>query len=326
MRSEQSTLETKLNVVTEGNQTVNLDFPGVPGRVSAKLLHEINDYAVRAYYEPHRWHLGASLIGHECSRYLWYTFRWCGREVGKGKNDEERTNELGRRLRLFNRGHREEERFIEFLRGVGCEVWTHDESQPRDENGEFPQYRVSSINGHFGGSIDGVIKFPPRYLIDEPVLGEFKTNGTGANFTKLKEVGVGVGKTQHFIQMSTYGRKLGLRYGAYFNVNKNDDDLHVEVTRLNWQLAEQMEHKAERIILATDPPPRMSETPTYFKCVGCAMKSVCHEGALPERNCRSCAHSMPAENAEWYCRVHAGNIPREFVPQGCTSYKAITNA
>lgn len=326
MRSAQSTLETKSKSLDDGRQTVSLDSPGVPARISAKLLYEINSYAVTAYYEPHRWHLGASLIGHECSRYLWYVFRWCGREVGKGTTEEERLLNLGRIQRLYNRGHREEDRYVEFLQGIGAKVWTFDPTAPLNEKGEHPQFRVTGVNGHFGGSVDGVIELPPRYQIDEPLLGEFKTNGTGAGFTKLVENGVAVSKPQHFIQMSMYGRKLKLRYGAYFNTNKNDDDLHVEVVKLNWPLADQMEAKAERIIYSEEPPPRLSETPTFFKCVYCPMKAVCHEGALPERNCRSCRHCMPAEAGEFFCRVHGGNIPRDFVPIGCDHYGALVNA
>ncbi len=39
---------------------------------------------------------------------------------------------------------------------------------------------------------------------------------------------------------------------------------------------------------------------------------------------RSCAFARPVENAEWFCEVHNGVIPREFVPQGCPSYVHIT--
>lgn len=303
---------------TDGKQAVSLDSPGVTGVVSNKLLYEINGYAIQTYYEPHRWHLGASLIGHECSRYLWYTFRWCGREVGDGRNDEERTNNLGRKQRLFNRGHREEDRYKEYLLGIGAQVWTE------DENGE--QFRMKAVNGHYGGSLDGVCKLPERYGIDEPLLLEFKTNGTGKGFSDLGDLGLAVAKPQHFIQMSSYGNEYKLRYGAYFNTNKNDDDLYVEVVKLNWQMAEQFKAKAERIILTDEPPPRLAENPTYFKCQYCAFKGVCHERKPPERNCRSCKFARPAPGGEWFCNAHNGTIPRDFVPQGCPSYQALVNA
>lgn len=233
------------------------------------------------------------------------------------KRDPDEHTNLGRKLRLFNRGHREEERFIEFLKGIGCQVWTH------DENGN--QFRMKAVNGHFGGSIDGVIKLPPQYGISEPLLAEFKTNGTGKGFEDLKEKLAPVAKPQHFIQMSCYGKEYNLPYSAYFNVNKNDDDLHVEITKLNFNIAEQMQNKAIRIITATDPPARLAENATYFKCTHCAMKKVCHEGAAPEVNCRSCVNASPSDDAEWFCRIHKAIIPRDVVPNACPQYKALIN-
>lgn len=306
------------NKETDGSQTVSLDSPGVAKAVSKQLLRDIDEYAIATFYEPHRWHLGASLIGHECSRYLWYVFRWCGRQVGHGSNDQEQTANLGRMQRLFNRGHLEEERVVKYLRGIGCEVWTHQE--------DGSQYRMSAVNGHFGGSIDGVFRFPARYNILAPVLWENKTNSTGPNFNKLIEDGVAVSKQQHFIQMSCYGKEYQLEYGAYFNTNKNDDNIHVEIVRLNWNIAEQMKVKAERIITSQVPPPKLSEQPTDRRCVYCDFKQTCHFKAPVERNCRSCVFAVPTIGGEWHCNTHGGTIPRDFVPKGCDSYKAITDA
>lgn len=307
-----------LTPAKSSNACVSLDAPGVAKALSARIKYDIDEYAISNYYDPHRWHLGASLIGHECSRYLWFLFRWCGRQVGSGRNDTERHENLGRMQRLFNRGHREEDRYTEFLKGIGCQVWTHDE--------QGNQFRMSAVNGHYGGSIDGVVRFPARYGVADPVLVEFKTNNTGHGWNELLEKGLAVSKPQHFIQASSYGFQYKLQHGCYFNTNKNDDDLHVELVRLNWDMAQQFIAKAERIILSPDPPPRIAEQPTYFKCKMCDMAGVCHSGKLPERNCRSCKHAKPAEAGEWHCSVHNGIIPRDFVKTGCPSYLPLVNA
>lgn len=223
---------------------------------------------------------------------------------------------------MFNRGHREEARFIEWLRGIGFQVWAE------DEDGE--QFRISGVNGHFGGSLDGVALLPECYRIAEPVLLEFKTNGTGAGFNKLVDSGMAVSKPQHFAQTSTYGNKgvkgTKFRYVVYLNINKNDDSMHVEVVKLDHNLGAQMEAKAERIIMSQVAPARLSDNPTYRDCGWCAMKGICHKGEAPERNCRSCAFAVPVENAEWFCTFPAHNsiIPAEFIPKGCSQYKAIT--
>ena len=296
-----------------GKQAVSLDAPGVAKALAKRILEEIDEYCVRTYDGGHRSHLGASLIGRECKRYLWYVFRWCLHE-----------KTTGRQQRLFNRGHREEARFIEWLEGIGFKVWFENRDEGPNEKGEFPQYRISDVMGHFGGSLDGIAVLPERYGIAEPVLLEFKTNGTGAGFNKLADDGMPIAKPEHFAQTSTYGKKYNFRYCVYLNINKNDDSLHVEVVKLNHSLGEQMIMKAEQIILSQTPPARLSDNPTFHKCGYCHMKEVCHKGAVVEVNCRSCAFARPVENAEWFCEVYNGNIPKDFIAKACPSYKAIT--
>ena len=296
-----------------GKQAVSLDAPGVAKALAKRILEEIDEYCVRTYDGGHRSHLGASLIGRECKRYLWYVFRWCLHE-----------KTTGRQQRLFNRGHREEARFIEWLEGIGFKVWFENRDEGPNEKGEFPQYRISDVMGHFGGSLDGIAVLPERYGIAEPVLLEFKTNGTGAGFNKLADDGMPIAKPEHFAQTSTYGKKYNFRYCVYLNINKNDDSLHIEVVKLNHNLGEQMIMKAEQIIMSQTAPARLSDNPTFHKCGYCHMKEVCHKGAVVEVNCRSCAFARPVENAEWFCEVHNGNIPKDFVAKACPSYKAIT--
>ena len=296
-----------------GKQSVSLDAPGVAKALAKRILEEIDEYCVRTYDGGHRSHLGASLIGRECKRYLWYVFRWCLHE-----------KTTGRQQRLFNRGHREEARFIEWLEGIGFKVWFENRDEGPNEKGEYPQYRISDVMGHFGGSLDGIAVLPERYGIAEPVLLEFKTNGTGAGFNKLADDGMPIAKPEHFAQTSTYGKKYNFRYCVYLNINKNDDSLHIEVVKLNHNLGEQMIMKAEQIIMSQTAPARLSDNPTFHKCGYCHMKEVCHKGAVVEVNCRSCAFARPVENAEWFCEVHNGNIPKDFIAKACPSYKAIT--
>ncbi len=301
-----------------GKQDVDLSSPGVAKQVARQVLQDVDHYCATAYDDGHRNHLGASLIGRECKRFLWYVFRWCHKEQFDG-----------RMQRLFNRGHREEARFIEWLEGIGAKVWYEDRSKPPNEKGEYPQYRISGALGHFGGSLDAVIVLPERYGIPEPILGEFKTNGTGSGFDKLEKDGMAVAKAEHFAQTSVYGSKgvdsTKFRYVLYMNINKNDDSIHVELVKLNHQLGEQMELKAEQIIFSPVPPPRLSDNITFRTCAYCAMKEICHKGAVVERNCRSCANAKPVENAQWFCTVHNDVIPKHIIPLACTSYKSITD-
>src|SRR6266540_1462894 len=89
------------------------------------LLHEamreavdLKSDAFRDEEDAFRSHLGASMIGRECARELWYAFRWATAR-----------REGGRMVRLFNRGHLEEPRFVALLRMIGCAVWQYDENK-----------------------------------------------------------------------------------------------------------------------------------------------------------------------------------------------------
>jgi hypothetical protein len=289
-----------------------LSTPGIPKLIADKLKTDIDDYAIATFNDGHRWHLGGSLIGHECSRYLWYVFRWVQAPIF-----------TGRMLRLFNRGHLEEIRNVGYLRGIGCQVWTHDESKPKKEDGTYPQFRINAVNGHFGGSLDGILKLPETYGITEPLLAEFKTAGTGRGFTDTIEKGVAIAKNQHYNQMCVYGAEWAFEYGAYFITNKNDDDLEIQIVKLDWNLAEQLKIKAERIITSQEPPPKLSLDPTMFKCKYCEFNKVCHAQAKIEKNCRSCKACTPTNNGEFYCNVYNGVIPRDVVKTGCEQWNAI---
>lgn len=340
---------------------IDLNTKGTALQLAKQIKSDIDEYCEKKFDDGFRWHLGASLIGHECKRYLFYVFRWCFKE-----------NFDGRMQRLFNRGHREEERFIEWLEGIGFTVYAEDyESNPlyyvaesedyflasefneqselfqnlavkitRDNKSfkqhiaiaklkgiKFKQYRISEVNGHFGGSLDGIATAPERYGLKEPLLLEFKTNGTGAGYTKLVNSGIQLAKPVHFSQMSTYGTNpaYGFKYGLYLNTNKNDDDIHVEIVFLNEELGKQNIAKAEKIIFSETPPPKLSENPTFHKCQYCAAKDICHTGALVNRNCRSCKFSKPVENAEFYCTIHNGIIPRDYIMTTCDKYSSIND-
>lgn len=351
--------QTTLNAAnsTIGKQSADLDAPGVGTVVAKRVLSDIDEYCATTYDDGHRKHLGGSLIGEPCKRKLWYQFRWTYRE----KHD-------GRQQRLFNRGHREEDRFVEWLEGIGAKVWFEDrETNPlyycaedntyhlqsnlagmheklavkldSNDSGylthvkrakadgiDFPQYRVSHAHGHFGGSLDGIAILPERYGIPGPILLEFKTNGTGPKFTELLTQRVAIAKPMHFAQMSTYGSdpQYLFKHALYMNICKNDDNLHVEIVKLDWNLGDQMRQKAVQIITSQEPPPRLSDNPTYKDCKYCAAQDLCHKGAIPEKNCRSCAHAHPVENKRWFCDKHNGLIPDDYIKGGCDGHYPIT--
>ena len=268
--------------------------------LQSQIATDIDAYSVESSDSGFRAHLGASEIGHKCDRYLWYKFRWMVKESFGG-----------RMLRLFNRGQLEEKRFREWLTGIGCDIL--------DGN---TQERMTAVAGHFGGSRDGLIRFR-RYRITEPVLVEFKTNGTGKGFDELLESGVQHAKPMHYAQMCVYGAGWEIDYALYMVVNKNDDNLHIELVKLDHVYGRNLIERASRIIRTPVAPARISENGSYYECKYCPARKICHESALPLKNCRSCVNASPEDKGEWRCAHFNANIPQDFIEKGCPQWKPI---
>jgi len=251
-------------------------------------------------------HLGASLIGHACERFLWMTFRW----VDSKKFD-------GRMLRLFETGQREEARLVSNLRRIGVQV--HDTSP------DGSQWRVSDLGGHFGGSMDGAAFGLPEAPKSWHVL-EFKTHND-KSFKELASKGVRMAKPQHWAQMQTYMGMTGMSRAMYMAVNKNTDDVYSE--RIEFDLVEfaEIKARAERVIRAAEPPLRISEDPSWYVCKMCDFHSHCHGEEAPQVNCRTCAHSTPelGGDALWSCgaALPEAEISLDVQRKGCERHRYI---
>lgn len=279
--------------------------------LAKKISDHLDAHTAEFYSEPvPRWHLGASLIGDDCARKLWYSFRWARKDTyidAKGKDQK------GRMMRLFNRGHKEEVRFVEWLRGMGFIIEEFEDSVAKK------QFRISDVKGHYGGSLDGMVTFPESYGELPKMLLEFKTSGH-KYFDKIKTDGVKLAKPTHYAQMCSYGKRYDLKYALYMCVNKDTDEIHYEIVELDFNVADKMTIKAANIIGSATPPPKISENSAYLACKFCNFSPICHGKEAYEKNCRSCVNATPVENGEWSCKFY-GVIPREFVPHGCTMWQ-----
>lgn len=260
-----------------------------------KVLPHISD-AYRQDDSPFRSHMGASGIGRECARAVWYDFRWATKPAF-----------TGRMLRLFNRGHLEEGRMIALLLACGFQVYQ------QDENGQ--QFRISSYGGHFGGSGDGVVVGIPDLPPGTPSLLEFKTHNDNS-FKALKKEGVRAAKLEHFVQMQVYMRRMGLQFALYVAINKNDDEIYAEIVSLDSAFADQFIERAHKIIpMRNAAPDKISKSPGWKACSWCDHKPVCHLRAAPERNCRTCKHSEPREDGTWWCESSERQMNMLFGPK-----------
>jgi hypothetical protein len=242
-------------------------------------------YEDRRKAEPDRAYLGASIIGHECDRFLWLAFRGAFRQ-----------NFPGRILRLFDTGKREEARIIEELRGIGVTV-----------EGEDPQISIQACGGHFRGHLDGMGLGIPEAPKTWHVL-EFKTHNS-KSFAKLEKEGVQKSKPMHYAQMQVYMGCTATTRALYVAVNKDTDDIYTERVRYDLDAFARLMRRAQDIIAAITPPPRCADRPDDFRCKFCDAAEICWPAKgtvpLPCQSCRTCCHATPETGEDmdgrWTC-------------------------
>lgn len=293
-----------MRIATKTIEAINSALEKDQGAVFRGFLEKLMPHAGDAYSTdetPFRKHLGASLIGRKCSRELWYSFRW-----------SRKVKHNGRMIRLFNRGHLEEPRFVAMLLTIGCSVWQF------DVNGK--QWRISDASGHFGGSLDGVALGIPD-IPEEPCLTEFKTHSDKL-FSALVKEGVKLAKPEHFVQMQVYMRKMKLSYALYMAVNKNNDEIHAEIVTVETDVADRYLDRAIFIIEERAAPEKLSSNPSWFECKFCDYKPICHGKDIPAVNCRTCEYALPdLENTSlWKCNRHNISLSVEKQLAGCENY------
>lgn len=287
--------------------------------VERQIVKELDDYCKKLYEPEFRRHLGISAIGDDCARKLWMDFRWITKPHFASIDGEDDT---GRLVRLFNRGHVAEPRLIEWLIGAGAQVWAFNPESATEE-----QFRVEGVNGHFGGSLDAIIRW--TLISNVHGLAEFKTYND-KRFKKLEEDGVRLADSKYWAQFITYAVKYGLPYVLFLAINKNDDRIYPEIIWIDDAIraeVDDIERKADYIIRSQQPPPRISNLPAYFKCRMCLHVGACHLDKPVEVNCRSCQHATPivdpAYPKQWGCTKFNCILTDETIATGCQHHSPI---
>lgn len=243
----------------------------------------------KSLLEKPRGYLGMSQIGDSCERKLWYSFRWAGREAFDAAT-----------LKRFADGHRTEDLIVDRLKLV----------EELDIVATLPdggQIRIIDHDGHFSGHLDGTIvgllqapKTP--HILEIKCVGDKKmaelkkaVADLGEKMALRKWNQVYYGQAQAYMHYMSYTRHYMVVATA-----GGRDWMSVR-TEYDAAYALQIVNKAKRIITAQEPPDRISNKPDWWECRFCHFSPICHEGEMPDRTCRTCAHSTPIENGQWHC-------------------------
>lgn len=258
-----------------------------------------------------RYHLGASVIGHKCDRYVWLSHRWAADP-----------KHPGRMLRLFERGKREEPWIVEDLRRVGVEV-------NADDGGA--QFRAD-LPGHLGGSVDGVL--PNGIPGDErPMILECKTH-SAKSFARLVNKGVKAAKPEHWSQVQVYMHGRPEKATLYVAACKGTDDLHMVVIDYDEAKAADIVQRGHVLSVADAAPEKLD--PDQPPCVltsidgtrwPCQYFELCHGKQTPDKSCRTCTSVTAMPDGGWHCDVYnfgpCGADQREGCREWCPNPTAI---
>lgn len=238
--------------------------------------------------EPPRFHMGASMLGHKCDRWLWLNFRWAVIEKFPG-----------RILRLFRRGHHEENWIVDDLKSIGVDIHSFGGDQSRVDFG-----------CHISGSIDGIIESGLPEAPKARHIAEFKTHSKKF-FDDLCKRGVEKSKPVHFAQMQIYMFGKDIDRAFYVAVNKDDDSIYTERLRLDKELAQKLIERGKRLALSDRmPEPMPGASASWYECKFCAAYAFCHKGEnTKEVNCRTCAHVTAREDSTFFCEKNQAVIP-----------------
>lgn len=248
-------------------------------------------------------------IGGNCERAIWYAFRWAAPSHFDAAT-----------LKKFEDGHHCEDVQAARLRMVdGIELWTVDPNTGK-------QFEAVFCDGNVRGRVDGVIAGilqAPR----SPHVWEHKATDE-AKLRKLEKLkrelveknALREWNPRYWATAQCYMRYF-LIYRHYMTVSSPGGRRTVSVrTEYDHEAASALVKKADRIIKADRAPPRVSDKPDWYECKFCEFHAVCHQGELPQRNCRTCLHSTPATDGDWHCALTDGLADRDDQRAGCASH------
>lgn len=194
-------------------------------------------------------YIGASGIGSECLRQIWYEFK--GFEAESVPTKIRRTWAIGRHL---------EGLILDWLTEAGIEISrTWDGLQ--SEGMPF-----------FKGHLDSVwIKKGKAFAIIE-----IKT-AKDASFNIFVKKGLRSWNPQYYAQVQSYMGMSNIHSAYILVLNKDSSDICDELVEFDDAFYQKLREKAAMIAGANVAPPKINGSPLWFQCKMCKFNKVCHK-------------------------------------------------
>lgn len=276
----------------------------VPITLPDSTLLRMNEALEKQYVSEQRGYIGASAIGSPCDRRIWNQFHWVDKEKMSAKS-----------LKAIADGHYSEAVMADRLRLVdGISLHTH------QENGEQFGFEDGHIRGHLDGIIFGLEHSPEEHVWEHKCVNVEK-------FEKLLKLKV-KDETRallewdeiYFAQAQLYMHYFEMKWHYLTVCTPGSRDETACFTAFNPAAANHYIERANKIVLADKPPPRISESASWFQCKWCPFTDNCHGEKTPAVNCRTCIHSTSTQHGKWMCELHGKELDDKVQRSGCKDH------
>lgn len=212
-----------------------------------KLTKLIESYQERDTHEQ-RDYIGASSIGCDCLRQIWYQFKGIKAEAVPTKFV--RTWAIGKKL---------EHLVVEWLISAGIKIETN--------NFTYHAQDMPYFQGHF----DGIMTWRKKRAILE-----IKT-AKHTSFTIFAKKGVKAWNPQYYAQIQSYMGMSGIHSTYIIVLDKDNSELSDELVTFDADFYAKLCDKAQMIHGAHIEPPRINGSALFFKCKMCKFNKTCHK-------------------------------------------------
>ena len=212
--------------------------------------------------EKKRQYLGASILGHPCSRKIQYMWKNTPRDSVRELS--------GKVLRIFRLGDTYEDLAVKWLEQAGFQLETKD----KDGN----QIGFTAVDDSVRGHIDGKIVGGPKD-ITYPRLWECKSMNV-KKFTYFQTMGVENSHPEYYSQVQIYMHMLDLKKNPAIltGVNKETGAMHHQEIYYNKEHSESLINKAKEIVEKTNKKELMERAFSHrdeFQCRYCDWQDRC---------------------------------------------------
>jgi CRISPR/Cas system-associated exonuclease Cas4 (RecB family) len=242
--------------------------------------------------ESPRNYLGASIIGDECWRKVFYDFKNCRIREIKCTGIKAIQDGFACELIMANR--------LKKLPYIT--LYTEDPQNPKQQIGI--ESLLGHLRGHLDGMIKGILEAPLTWHVwESKAVNEKKWD----EFVKIRAEHGEKQALQLWDQCYYAQAQIYMHFTRterhYITVMTPGGRGHVSArTEYNRKYAEMLIDKARQIIFDDENlPSRLSDNREFYKCKWCQFQTICHDGDFSDINCKTCRYRKCVENGANKC-------------------------